>query len=120
MWGHVKGVDSASGIDMDAGTVVRVMTQHAINERESEWLDKVVCLDRHAFVFCALHAHMRLTEALVKDLFGRATEARRVPKLSAAFKTHLGLEKKFALREDQGLEQGVAVRLRVLAFRRAG
>ena len=83
------GVDSASEIALDAGTVVRVMTQHAINERESEWLDKVVRLDRCVFVFCALHAHMRLTEALVKDLFGRAIEDRKVHKLSQAFKTHL-------------------------------
>ncbi len=75
------------------------MTQHVVNQRESEWLDKVVRLDRHAFVFCALHAHIRLTEALVKDLFWRAIEARRVPKFSAAFKTHLGLEKKFVRSE---------------------
>ncbi len=57
-----KGVDNASGIALEAGTVVRVMSQHTINERESEWLDKLVQLDRHSFVFCALHAHMRLTE----------------------------------------------------------
>jgi hypothetical protein len=98
-WGP-GGVDSASGITLAAGTVVRVMSQHAINERESEWLDKVVHLDRHAFVFCALHAHMRLTEALVKDMFGRAIESRRVQKLKEAFKTHLGLENKF-VRSDK-------------------
>ena len=96
-WG---GVDSASGIALAAGTVVRVMSQHAMDERPSEWLDRLVRLDRRAFVFCALHAHMRLTEALVKDLFGRAIEDRKVHKLSQAFKTHLGLEKKF-VRSDK-------------------
>ena len=94
-----EGVASASGIVLEAGTVVRVMSQHAINERDSEWLDKIVHLDRHSFVFCALHAHMRLTEALVKDLFGRAIESRRVQKLKEAFKTHLGLENKFVRSE---------------------
>jgi len=71
-----------------------------MDERPSEWLDQLVRLDRRAFVFCTLHAHMRLTEALVKDLFGRAIEARKVHKLSQAFKTHLGLEKKF-VRSDK-------------------
>jgi hypothetical protein len=94
-----KGVENASGIALDAGTVVRVMSQHAINERESEWLDKLVHLDRHSFVFCALHAHMRLTEALVKDMFGRAIESRRVQQLKKACKTHLGLENKFVRSE---------------------
>ena len=94
-----EGVVSASRIALDAGTVVRVMSQHAINERDSEWLDKVVRLDRRSFVFCALHAHMRLTEALVKDMFGRAIESRRVQKLKVAFKTHLGLENKFVRSE---------------------
>jgi hypothetical protein len=77
------------------------MGQHAVNEREYKWLDKIVHLDRHTLVFCALqclHTNIRLTEAFVKDLFGRTIKS--------------------ALREDQGLEQGVAVRLRVLAFRR--
>jgi hypothetical protein len=93
------GVDRASGIALDAGTVVRVMSQHAIDERKSEWLDTIVLLDGRSFVFCALHAHMRLTEALVKDMFGRAIESRRVPKLKEAFKTHLGLENKFVRSE---------------------
>ena len=48
-----------------------------------------------AFVFCALHAHMRLTEELVKDMFGRAIDSRRVQRLKDAFKTHLNLENKF-------------------------
>ena len=94
-----QGVNSASGIALDAGTVVRVMVQHAIDERSSDLLDRVVRLDRHSFVFCALHAHMRLTEALVKDMFGRAIESRRVQKLKEAFKTHLGLENKFVRSE---------------------
>ncbi len=92
------------GQTLDAGTVVRVMSQpHAIDEGKFEWLDTVVRLERHFFVFCALHAHMRLAEALVKDLFGRAIEgfeAQRVQKLSQAFKTHLGLEQKF-VRSDK-------------------
>ncbi len=58
-------------------------------------MGKVVSMDRHAFVFCALHAHMRLTEALVKDMFGHAIESRRVKQLNEAFKKHLGLEHKF-------------------------
>ncbi len=70
-----KGVDRASGIALDAGTVVRVMSQNAINERESEWLDNLVHLDRHLLVFCSLHAHMWLMETLVKDMFGRAIES---------------------------------------------
>ena len=94
-----EGVVSAGRIALGAGTVVRVMSQHAINERDSEWLDQVVHLDRRSFVFCALHAHMRLTEALVKDMFGRAIESRRVTKLKEAFKTHLGLENKFVRSE---------------------
>jgi hypothetical protein len=71
-----EGVVSAGRIALDAGTVVRVMSQHAINERDSELVDKVIHLDRRSFVFCALHAHMRLTEALVrvKEMFGRAIE----------------------------------------------
>jgi hypothetical protein len=92
-------VVSAGQIALDAGTVVRVMSQHAINERDSEWVDIVIHLDRRSFVFCALHAHMRLTEAIVKDMFGRAIESRRVTKLKEAFKTHLGLENEFVLSE---------------------
>ena len=72
-----QGVNSASGIALDAGTVVRVMVQHAIDERSSDLLDRVVRLDRHSFVFCALHAHMRLTEALVKDFFLRGPARHR-------------------------------------------
>ncbi len=91
-----EGAKSASKIVLPEGAVVRVMSHHAVDERNSEWLgSKVVSLDRRAFVFCALHAHMRLTEALVKDMFGRAIEARRVGKLNEAFKRHLGLEHKF-------------------------
>ena len=84
---------------MDAGSVVRIVSQHAIDERSSAWLDGRVKLDRRSFVFCALHAHMRLTEAVVKDMFGRAIESRRVQKLKEAFKTHLGLENKFVRSE---------------------
>ncbi len=95
-WG---GVDNASGIapSLDAGTGVRAMGQHAIDERKSEWLDEVVHLDRRDFVFQALQAPimMLLTEALVKDMFGRSIEAWRLQMLSQAFKMHLGLEKKF-------------------------
>jgi hypothetical protein len=81
-------VVSAGRIALDAGTVVRVMSQHAINECDSEWLDKVVHLDRRSFVFCALHAHMLLTEALVKDMFGHAIESRRVTKESQSSRRH--------------------------------
>jgi hypothetical protein len=95
-----KGVDSASGISLDAGTVVRVVSHHAIDERRSEWLDGVAPLDRRSFVFCALHAHMRLTEALLKDMFGRAIDSRRVQRLKDACKEHLGLENKF-VRSDK-------------------
>ena len=52
-------------------------------------------LDSRSFVFCALHARMRLSEALVKDMFGRAIELRKVDKLRAAFSTHLGIKDKF-------------------------
>ena len=83
--------------------MVHVVSKHAINERSSDWLDGRVKLDRRSFVFCALHAHMLLTEALVKDMFGRAIESRslsrRVQKLKEAFKTHLGLENKFVRSE---------------------
>ena len=72
------------------------MSHHAIDERDSEWLGKVFSMDRHSFVVCALHAHMRLTEALVKGIFGRAIESRRVKQLNEAFKTHLGLEHKWS------------------------
>jgi hypothetical protein len=95
-----EDVVRASEIALGEGAVVRVMSQHAIDERDSEWLDKVVRLDRHSFVFCALHAHMRLTEALVKDMFGRAIESQRVKKLKEAFQKHLGLENKF-VRSDK-------------------
>ena len=78
-----------------AGSVVRVVDQHPIDERRSEWLDERVQLDRRAFVFCGLHAHMRLTEALVKEMFGRAIDTGKVAQLRSAFKTHLGMEDKF-------------------------
>jgi hypothetical protein len=39
---------------------------------------------------------MRLTVALVKDLFERAIESQRVKKLKEAFHKHLGLENRFA------------------------
>ncbi len=63
---------------------VCIMSQHAINERNSEWLD-VVVLDRHSFVVCALRAHMLLTETLIKDLFGCSIESGRVQKLKEPF-----------------------------------
>ena len=80
--------------------MVRVVDQHPIDERRSEWLDERVQLDRRAFVFCGLHAHMRLTEALVKEMFGRAIDTGKVAQLRSAFKTHLGMEDKF-VRSDK-------------------
>ena len=46
--------------------------------------------------FCSLHAHMRLTEALVKPMFARAISTKRVPELNSAFAKHLGLDGAFA------------------------
>ena len=55
------------------------------------------------FCFCSLHAHMRLTEALVKPMFARAIASNRVPALNKAFKEHLGLDNMFAeVQSDQG------------------
>jgi hypothetical protein len=55
------------------------------------------------FCFCSLHAHMRLTEAMVKPLFARAIASNKVPALNAAFKQHLGLDNVFAeVQSDQG------------------
>ena len=48
------------------------------------------------FCFCSLHAHMRLTEALVKPLFARAISTNRVNALNSAFKQHMGLDEAFA------------------------
>ena len=48
------------------------------------------------FCFCALHAHMRLTEALVKPMFARAIATNRVRELDFAFEKHLGLGGTFA------------------------
>jgi len=86
-----------SGKDLfPASSVVRVVVQYKIDERRSSWLDeRVPQLDRAACVFCALHAHMRLTEALVKDMFGRAIESGKVPQLRQAFMTHLNIQDRF-------------------------
>ncbi len=59
---------------------VCIMSQHAINEHNSEWLD-VVVLDSRLCSSCS-HA---LTETLVKDLFGRSIESGRVQKLKEPF-----------------------------------
>ena len=48
------------------------------------------------FCFCSLHAHMRLTEALVKPLFARAISTNRVNALNSAFKKHMGMDEAFA------------------------
>ncbi len=48
------------------------------------------------FCFCSLHAHMRLTEAIVKPMLARAISTNRVEALNEAFKQHLGLEDVFA------------------------
>jgi len=80
---------------LPANSVVRVVSVRSIDERRSEWLDDRVKLDRAAFVFCGLHAHMRLTEALVKDMHGRAIESGKVKQLIKAFKTHLDIQDRF-------------------------
>jgi len=87
--------EAASAERLCAGSLVRVMRQHKCSERTSAYLNGLVRLDPRAFVFCALHAHMRLSEALVKDMFGRAIESRRVESLKAAFQRHLNLRDKF-------------------------
>ena len=86
---------------LQAGSVVRVVVQHRIDERRSEWLDGHVQLERAACCFCALHAHMRLTEALVKDMFGRAIDSGKVPQLRQAFKTHLDIQDRFVRNEGK-------------------
>ena len=86
---------AASEETLIAGSLVRVMRQHACSERTSEYLKTLLPLDARAFVFCALHAHMRLSEALVKDMFGRAIESRKVERLRSAFERHLGITNKF-------------------------
>ena len=48
------------------------------------------------FCFCSLHAHMRLTEALVKPMFARAIATNRVKALNSAFAEHLGIDGAFA------------------------
>ena len=48
------------------------------------------------FCFCSLHAHMRLTEALVKPMFARAIATNRVKALNSAFEAHLGIDGAFA------------------------
>ena len=87
--------EAASAERLYAGSLVRIMSQHSCRERASDYLGGLVRLDSRSFVFCALHAHMRLSEALVKDMFGRAIESRKVDKLRAAFSTHLGIKDKF-------------------------
>jgi hypothetical protein len=44
---------------------------------------------------------MRLTEALVKDMFGRAIDSGKVKELSSAFKKHLNIENKFVRNEGK-------------------
>jgi hypothetical protein len=55
------------------------------------------------FCFSSLHAHMRLTEALVQPMSARAIASNRIPALNKAFKEHLGLDNMFAeVQSDQG------------------
>ena len=98
-----KSWDKATSgkVPFPASSVVRVIVQHKLDERRSEWLDSHVQVDRAAYVFCALHAHMRLTEALVKDMFGRAIESGKVPQLREAFKTHLNIQDRFVRNEGK-------------------
>jgi len=44
---------------------------------------------------------MRLTEALVKDMFGRAIESGKVPQLREAFKKHLNIQDRFVRNEGK-------------------
>ena len=44
---------------------------------------------------------MRLTEALVKDLFGRCIEKSRVDRLQRAFMDHLDIEDRFVLKQGE-------------------
>ena len=92
-----EGVASTSRIVLEAGTVVRVISQHVINERNSEWLDKIVRLDRHSLVFCALHALMRLMEALGRICLGAQSSRGgcRSSRRHSRVETHLGLGNNF-------------------------
>ena len=98
--GRFWDLSTSTSTVLPAGSVVRVVDQHPIDERRLECLDERVQLDRRAFVFCGLHAHMRLTEALVKEMFGRAIDTGKVAQLQSAFKTHQGMEDKL-VRSDK-------------------
>ena len=58
-----------------------------------------------SFCFCGLHAHMRLTESLVKVIFGRAIPS-KVNQLNTAFKEHLGVQEKFKKVQTVGKNKG--------------
>jgi len=96
--------DQAASADtlVAAGTIIRVVSTFKV-DRPSQFMAGILNLDQHRFCFCSLHAHMRLTEALVKPMFARAIASNRVPALNAAFRQHLGLENTFAeVQSDQG------------------
>ena len=79
---------------------MRVVSLHRIDERQSVFLEGFTKLDRRSFAR-PMHpprAH-DLTETLVKDMFGRAMESRKVELLKKMFKEHLGLEIKFVRSE---------------------
>ena len=69
---------------------------HSMFAGWSAWLTRAVCVLCGRFCFCSLHAHMRLTEALVKPMFARAISTNRVKALNSAFEAHLGLDGVFA------------------------
>ena len=54
------------------------------------------------YCFCALHAHMRMSEALIKPLFDHAEAQGRIPQLNASIHKHCGLEDHFKQAENEG------------------
>ena len=68
------------------------------------------------YCFCALHAHMRLTEALVKPLLDAADGTGRVGRLQNSFLEHAGLSNIFTL-EDKKVTGTVEKKYKPISFK---
>ena len=68
------------------------------------------------YCFCALHAHMRLTEALVKPLQDSADAAGKIATLKGAFAKHAGLHKLFE-KDEVKVNAGGEKRYKPIAFK---
>ena len=60
----------------------------------------------YRFCFCALHAHMRLTESLTKVIYQRAIDGNKTEDLNRAFEEHLGLKGRFKQKQASDSSAG--------------